>query len=693
MHWSVLGTSRAGRVPALAALAALVVAPIVTTSKSAHAVGTRTFVLDTLEKLSGGDLKGVSVSSDGAVRAGFTLGNTPVPDASASFSALGLSDGSVLVGTSPSGKVYKVAGDAMSLFADTGALAVTSMVQAKNGTIYAATIPDGKIFRISQGKADVFATLPETSHVWALVLDKAGTGLFAATGPEGKVFRVEPNGSNSVYFRSTESHIVSLAMAENGDLLAGSSGKGELYRISGPGRATVLANMPGEEVKAIAVGKGGVFWAIGNEYAEPPEPPKRSSAAGRTPAGPTSGTKPKPGKGTLVRFDSTGRAEKMMKHDDTHYLSLVLDEQGRPYVGTGEGGRVYTVDDSHVVTLVADADERQIGALQIAGGKGFIATSDPPVVHRILGRGGADAVWTSKPLDAGLRARFGTLTWQSSGPLEFSTRTGNTGTPDATWTNWTNPVSGPTAIGGTGSRYVQVRARWARDPNAVLTEVSIPFVTENVRPVVTEVSASSKGGTTKEPSGNIPASGGEVGKHDSVVKVTWKVENPDNDPLRYRVAFRKEGQTQWRDALKSDDVHTKTELEWDTAALPEGKYRVRIEASDEQANPPEQVQKHALESESVLVDNTPPRIENLQMAGRRLRGRVIDGTSPVARVEVAIDGKLEWRPVAAADGIYDTAEESIDADLSAMVPPGSHIVVVRAFDAAGNAVTRDLETH
>jgi len=237
-----------------------------------------------------------------------------------------------------------------------------------------------------------------------------------------------------------------------------------------------------------------------------------------------------------------------------------------------------------------------------------------------------------------------------------------------------------------------VRARWARDPNAILTEVTIPFVTDNIRPVVLEVTAQPKGGHTKEPAAAIPASGGEVANHDSVVKVTWKVDNADNDVLRYRVAFRREGQTLWRDALKPDEVLTKTELDWDTAALPEGKYRLRIEASDETANPPEQVQKHALESEPVLVDNTPPRIDNLQVAGRRLRARVIDGTSPIARVDIAVDGKLEWRPLGPADGVFDTTDEAIDADVATLVAAGSHVVVVRAFDLAGNVVTRDVET-
>lgn len=670
-------------------VAGLALAPL-SFAGDAGAVGTRTFVLDSLEKMTGGDLKGVSVSSDGTVRAGFTLGSAPVPDATTVFAATPLSDGSTLIGTSPSGKVYKATGDAITLFADTGALAVTSIVQAKNGTIYAATIPDGKVFKLSQGKADVFATLPDASHVWALVLDKNGTGLFAATGPEGKVFRVEPNGSSSVYFRSTEAHLVSLALADNGDLYAGSSGKGQLYKITGPGRATVLGDMPGEEVKAIAVGKGNVVWVISNEYGEPPEPPKRSAAAGRIPAGPSAAPKGKPGKGQLHRFDAQGRMERMMKHDDTHYMSLALDEKGTPYVGTGAEGRVYTVDDAHAVAIAADTDERQVGALHVSGGKGFVATSDPPVLRRILGRGGPDAVWTSKVLDATLRARFGTLSWRATGAVELSFRTGGTGVPDATWSGWSNPLTTAGPINAT-ARYVQVRARFSRDPNATLSEVTIPFVTDNVRPVITEVNATTKAGPTKEPVKEVPASGGEPPKRDSVVKVTWKVDNPDADPLRYRVAFKREGQTQWRDAIKADEVHTKAELDWETAALPEGKYRVRVEASDEPANPPDQVLKHALESDTVLVDNTPPRIDSLTLAGRRLRARVVDGTSPIARVEIAIDGKPEWRPLAPADGVFDTTDESVDSDVSAVVPPGSHIVVVRAFDAAGNAVSRDIE--
>ena len=129
--------------------------------------------------------------------------------------------------------------------------------------------------------------------------------------------------------------------------------------------------------------------------------------------------------------------------------------------------------------------------------------------------------------------------------------------------------------------------------------------------------------------------------------------------------------------------------------MPEGKYRLRVDASDELANPPSESLHFALESPPLLVDNTPPFFKSLSLQGRRLRAEVADGLGPIARVDVAIDGRAEWRPLAPLDGIFDTADESIDTDLTPLLvglDSGPHIVAVRAFDAAGNSVVREVQT-
>jgi hypothetical protein len=667
----------------------------------ARAVGTRTFELDSLEKLSGGDLSGVAVGSDGVVRAGWTLGSVPMPAGAGTTAtcAVTLADGSVLVGTGPSGggKVVRIAADQASVYADTKENAVSALAVDRAGTVYAATT-SSKIYKVSGGKAEILATLQGVDSVLSLAVDKAGTALFAGTGSDGAVVRIEPSGASSVYFKTDEPFVVSLAVASDGAVYAGTGGKGLLYRITAPGRATVLYDFHGEDVHAIAVAPGGRVYAIANEgtsatATETTEAgsSSRRGAGGRSAPGPATTAKPKPGKGALWRFDAQGRPERMMHHDDTHYVSLALDDRGTPYVGTGAEGRVYTVDDAHAVSLVADTDERQVTAIGLAGRARFVLGSDPATFHRILATGGPEAVWTSKALDAGLRARFGHLTWRGTGTLEVSTRSGDTQTPDTTWSAWSAPIAQGGAVQSPAGRYAQVRAR-LKDAAASLGDVTLAFRTDNLRAVVTEIAAKERGSPpTKE---GVVASGGGPAKHDSVVHLSWKVDNPDEDELRYRVQFRREGETRWLDATRADDVVTKPELEWDTAALPEGKYRLRVHASDEVANPLGDVTEHALESPPVLVDNTPPVFRSLGVQGRRLRAQVVDGLGPIARIEVAVDGRLEWRAVAPLDGLLDTADETVDTDIAALLAggPGPHVVAVRAYDAAGNYVVRDVET-
>jgi hypothetical protein len=689
-----IGARRAGL---LSACVAASVVSLVT--GDAQAVGTRTFELDSLEKLSGGDLNGVTVGSDGVVRAGWTLGTVPLPAGGGTTAtcAVTLADGSVLVGTGPSGggKVVRVAGDQATIYADTKENAVSALAVDRAGTVYAATT-SSKIYRITSGKADPIATLPGVEGVFALAVDKAGTAIYAGTGSDGAVVRVEPSGASSVYFKSDEPFVVSLAMGDDGVLYAGTAGKGLLYRITAPGRATVLYDFHGEDVHAVATGPGGRVYAIANEGASgassesSESSPARRGASGRNPPGPAASPKPKAGKGALWRFDAQGRPERMMHHDDFHYVSLAVDDHGVAYVGTGMEGRVYSVDDAHMVSLVTDTDERQVTAIGLAGRARYVLGSDPATFHRILGTGGPEAVWTSKALDAGLRARFGHLTWRGTGSLEVSTRSGDTQTPDSTWSAWSAPVAQGGAVQSPAGRFAQVRAR-LRDAAASLGDVTLAFRTDNLRAVVTEVVAKEHGGPPAKE--GLVASGGGPGRHDNVVHLSWKVDNPDEDELRYRVQFRREGGNRWLDATRPDDVVTKAELDWDTSSLPEGKYRLRVQATDEIANPVGEVTEHALESSPVLVDNTPPVFKFLAVRGRRLQAQVVDVLGPIVRVEAAVDGRTEWRPLAAADGLFDTAVESVDTDIAPLLPggAGAHIIAVRAYDAAGNFVVSEVE--
>jgi hypothetical protein len=300
-------------------------------------------------------------------------------------------------------------------------------------------------------------------------------------------------------------------------------------------------------------------------------------------------------------------------------------------------------------------------------------------------------VWTSKVLDAGLRATFGRLTWRAEGALELSTRSGNTAAPDATWSPWSTGLAAPGDTQSPPARYVQLRARWSRDAKAILREVTLAFVTDNARAIVSSIEATPKGQTKTPVKTGLVASGGEAPKPANAVKLSWKVDNADLDEIRYRVWYRLEGQATWHSALKPGEKLTRTDYEWDTSGLPEGTYRVKVEASDETSNPPDRVLRHSLESGTILIDNTPPVFKSLTLQARRLTGELVDGLGPIARIEVSVAGTDEWRPLFPTDSVFDEATEPFDANIGAIVPPGSAIVIVRAYDTAGNFVTRNVD--
>src|SRR5712691_4012905 len=152
----------------------------------AGTVGTRVFELDSLDELSGGDLKGTTVDSLGRVRAGFDLGSLPLGEATSIWSTLVEPGGAVLLGTGNAGRIFRVAGAQVVPFAETGQLAVTSLVTGFGKAVFAATIPNGRIFRLDGGKASKFVDLDGADHVWALAFDAKQGALFAATGPRGK---------------------------------------------------------------------------------------------------------------------------------------------------------------------------------------------------------------------------------------------------------------------------------------------------------------------------------------------------------------------------------------------------------------------------------------------------------------------------------------------------------------------------
>jgi hypothetical protein len=437
-------------------------------------------------------------------------------------------------------------------------------------------------------------------------------------------------------------------------------------------------DFPGNEVTAIDVHEGRIA-AAANQFKTAPATNFKPGAAANKRGSPA--TRPRPGTGQLWRIDTDGRAEMVLARKDTHFTAIQWSASGSIYAGGGHEGRVFEVQPDASYAIWADVDERQVLALDLRASQPSFITGDGAALYRVKTGPAKDAVWTSKALDAGFLSAWGHLTWRGSGRFVLQTRSGNTQTPGDTWSGWSKDLKRPGRVASPPGRFIQVRAKFPKDAAAELLAVELFYLPQNQRARVSAVTGArpplKRGEAVRQPP---PPT--------TYVNLSWKVNNPDRDPLRYRIDYRQEGQPVWRAMFSEDVVLKDAKYTWDTNSLPDGFYVVRVEASDEESNPDDRQLRASDVSEPIRVDNHPPRIDELSVRKGRVRGRVVDSLGPIARIQLAIDAG-PWRDVFPADSLLDTADERFEAQLDSP-SPGSHIVAVRAFDAAGNQANREI---
>jgi hypothetical protein len=175
--------------------------------------------------------------------------------------------------------------------------------------------------------------------------------------------------------------------------------------------------------------------------------------------------------------------------------------------------------------------------------------------------------------------------------------------------------------------------------------------------------------------------------HSAFKKIAWRAEDPDGDPLAFRLAFRAEDGEAWT-PLNRDNPVGGAEYLWNTESVPDGRYVVRVEASDEAANADERALRDARESAPFYVDHRKPEV-TLAVAWNgnvcRLTGRAVDALTPIARLEYGVDGG-DWRALFPVDRIFDARTEEFDFSPGPL-PAGAHAIAVRAVDQENNVGT------
>jgi hypothetical protein len=684
--------------------------PLCLLALRADAVVTATWTVETYQQFDAGDATSAFITSTGELRPGWDTKRVKL-EGDAVWSALRLADGSTLLGSDVGGAIYKVTGDSSKQFTKlAGAIAVVSLAQTSDGTIWAGAMPGNKIWKIdATGKATAGPALKDVETIWSLVA--AGNTVYAGTGPSGKLFSISGNSAKEV-FDSEDKRITAVTVTSDGAIWMGTSERALVFRYDPKaGKTRAMADFAGNEVTAIAPYRTGVVVAA-NDLAEVVPPTgktpaqveaaeKPTAAKGQAAKTPDVGTKPgadkdptpvtdlgrkgaKKGKGALFRVGGDGRLDQLHALTATYFTSVAVAADGTVYAGAADKGRVYMVDNDDAVGTAFDVDERAVSQLWLEKNMLGFATDDAAALYRATGRA-SQAKYMSDVLDAKAVARFGKLTWISQGKVKVETRSGNTAKPGVGWSEWQSPTQIGKLGGGVDGgkiasppgRYLQFRTS-LEDDSARVRRVMTYYVPQNSATEIQEVTVES----TKE---NMPTLKDLAAKPRSpILKLKWKVENPDADDTVYTLEARRDGEANWRPLQTGKTPLTATTWEWNTETYPDGWYKLRVTGSDQAANSPDRALTSSKMSTLFAIDNTRPVIDGLSINyGKGAVAKAKDQISTIAEMAFSVDDQ-PWQLGTTADGLFDDLSEDLRIDLPPGLPRGTHTLAVRVADSAGN---------
>ncbi|MFH1227392.1 MAG: hypothetical protein V1701_05765 [Planctomycetota bacterium] len=661
---------------------AIMLAGLFILASSAFATTTAVWNLSSEEDLNKGALEGVIVSSDGEISAGLPVKRFESGEISI-WTAIADKNGKFYFGTGNSGKLLSMVDGALKEVFATGELVITSLAFDNKDNLYIGTIPDGKIFVLNKaGEGKLLCKLPEI-YIWALLWGKDGY-LYAGTGPEGKIYRIKPDGAIEVYYDSKEDHIMSLVMDDAQNLYAGTSFNGIIFRVSPERKMEVLFGFEENEIRSMQIVKDTLY--LGTNKARRFEPQKfvrrLKQTAEKIKAGEEVTESPfqELFDGALYQYNlKDNTLYNLFRLAKTYITNIAVEENGAIFLGTGDEGKVYRFIPNQSTALVFDFQENQAATLALYKGQlGALGTSNAGSVYLVDQKAGTEKNYTSEVKDTKFLSRWGSLNWSAKGELSFQTRSGNTAKPDETWSDWSAPAKVPgDKIASPMGRYLQFRASWNRDNQAVLRWIKISYLIENQRPIID--SFSTEGLDTNASYLGRPKESGEL-------SFNWKAKDPDGDELLAYIYYQKDGTEDWVLINKEGPV-SKTSYKWDTSQVDDGWYQIKLVISDEKMNPADRGQKVWKITKPILVDNRKPVIAELAITKDLVcQGSAEDSFSNIARIEYAVDGK-NWQLAYPSDGLFDDKTEQFSIKLDNLAK-GRHFIAIKAYDTSGNFVVR-----
>lgn len=662
-------------------------------STSAHATATKEWTEKSLSDAAGGTFDGVMYSDRGRLAPGMKTEKKLYKEDLAFWAGAHEKSGALLAGGGSPPFIVRLNKEGAFVpltingLAKDGRDATSSVtvLQAISGNrVVAGFSGSGLVVIKRSDKPDEFVQLSKlpVRGVWDLV---EGDGfLYAATGPLGQIYRINlNNGAFEIWAQLKDTNVRSLCWSK-GRLLAGGGDSGNIYEVRGKERVDTLHHFDVESIQRIVPHKSGLVVVVNklrvpaDEKADEsykkyfrkltdlpagfgideklPAPPDQMRSATSNYAS-----------GAVYLVGKEYRIDRLAALKNEHILDAGVDGDGRVYLTTGPNGRVYMArisSDEKELWTVQELEYVNATAVLLRDGspRVFLASGHEAVAYIRNEKQGRSGSFKTKPYNAGRPASWGALNWRGSGVKVF-TRYGHSPKPDSSWSKWVERQNGVAPESGKAWSFAQIRIDMTG--KAEFHGFSWRYAEKNQRPEIKSLTIGEK----------------ELAKGGAQRQISWDAADPNGDRLEYRVAVREESTQLWQE-VSGQSALTETKFLLPVGQLPDGRYRLRVTASDAPANYDAPLTVSRL-SPFFVVNNGRPEIKEIafDQANGQLTAKVEDKLSIITELAVAVDGG-EWHSFAPADGILDEKEETVRLSLPG-IAKGAHTVALRALNESG----------
>jgi len=640
------------------------------------------------------------------------------------------------------GVLFKISSDekTKTLFSDASVKYIWDIIVTEGGNIIIATGPEGKVFELDQGGAVVHTLLAaKERNILSLAINKKGE-LFAGGDKHGLIYKIDrKTQKHTIVYESGKGEISALKFDSEGNLYAttadgssskpgvklllsdGSTDKVDIDNISHTDSDQKIKENKKDGRDGKGVGQGGDSAAAGGDVADeksdtepkkmiPPETGEESSKDKESkqeedddeeemaPRPRVSSRGNKVFQITPLGFVNT-LFNKRVVILDSEYVSGDIDGtiSGSLLLATGHNGNLVRLDIARQEGVVLHQAEPsyQISSVAVGvDGTIYLGCANPGRVVAIKKQYTEKGKYESKIIDTAQISSWGKLQVKSVIPsgtsLKIATRTGNTKDPEnGGWQAWTTAkeVVEDFTIESQAGRFIQYALTMTSDAARAQTpsvrSVKLAFQTPNVAPRLSDVkikSGKSYGSNDQWP--------GTVMK----MSISYRISDFNDDAWSTEIFIRQVGNKGWINIAK--DVY-KTMYSWPSHTVADGRYEVKVTASDHLTNTASEALTSSRISDSFVVDHHSPIVVDIstkrQDDGKtvKIEAKLEDLFTVIGGVYYAIDSSDKWQMVSSIDDVYDSRVEQVSFSVTPETS-GEHLLSLRVHDARGNAVYKNI---